>query len=191
MNVVMLPLPVPVPAPINARLRRIGRVVAVGSLLITAAIVFSIPVVWSSDQLIQRWLAWQSPLGVRPITVRFDTRLVGGLISLLGAIPVLFALVELAKLFAAFARGSVFEDANARRIGRIGWALIVKAAVSPFLQILTTYNLTRSNPPDLRMIGFELELGQLLTLLAGIALIAFARIMREAVQLSTENSEFV
>lgn len=191
MNVVMLPLPVPVPAPINARLRRIGRVVAVGSLLITAAIVFSIPVVWSSDQLIQRWLAWQSPLGVRPITVRFDTRLVGGLISLLGAIPVLFALVELAKLFAAFARGSVFEAANARRIGRIGWALIVKAAVSPFLQILTTYNLTRSNPPDLRMIGFELELGQLLTLLAGIALIAFARIMREAVQLSTENSEFV
>lgn len=189
MNVVMLA--VPMPAPTNARLRRIGHVVAVGSVLITAAIVLSIPLVWSSDQLIQRWLAWQSPLGVRPITVRLDTRLVGALISLLSAVPVLFALVELARLFAAFARGSVFEDDNARRIGRIGWALIAKAALSPFLQILTTYNLTRSNPPDLRMIGFELELSQLLTVLAGTALIAFARIMREAAQLCTENSEFV
>lgn len=189
MNVVMLALPAPMPT--NTRLRRIGRVVAIGSLLSAAAVLLSIPLVWSSDQLIQRWLAWQGPLGTRPITVRFDTRIGGALISLLGAAPVLYALVELAKLFAAFARGRVFEHDNAGRIGRIGWALIAKTALSPFLQILTTFNLTRSNPPDLRMIGFEFELAQLLNVLAGIALIAFARIMREAVRLSTENSEFV
>lgn len=188
MNVIMLALP---PAETPNRLQRIGRVVAIGALVCAAAIVIGTAVLWSSDQLIQRWVAWPSPLGIRPVTINFENRLLGALLSLIGAAPSLYALVQLSRLFSAFARGIIFEDENATRIRAIGIALLVKVALSPLIQVLTTFNLTINNPPHLRVIGLEFELNHLVTILGGLALIAFASVMREAVRLSRENHEFV
>lgn len=173
------------------RLRRIGRIVAVGSLVCAAAIVCSTAVVWSNDQLIQRWVAWPSPLGIRPITINFDTRIIGALLSLIGSAPFVYALVQLSRLFSSFARGIVFEIENTTRIRNIGVALLARAALAPIVQILTTLVLTINNPPNARLIGLELEVSNFATVLGGLALIAFASVMGEAVRLSRENSEFV
>jgi DUF2975 family protein len=173
------------------RLRRIGRIVSIGSLVCAAAMVASIPILWSNDHLIHRWVAWPSPLGMKPITIHLDTRLLGALLSFVGASPLLYALAQLSLLFSAFARGLVFEDRNAARIRAIGIALLIKTALSPLIQILTTLNLTINNPPTSRLVGFELEVGYLMTVLGGLALMAFASVMREAARLSSENRGFV
>lgn len=188
MSVIMLALP---PNEPPNRLRRIGRVVCIGSLVCAAGMVVGIPILWSNDHLIQRWIAWPSPLGVKPITIHLDTRILGALLSLVGTSPLLYALVQLSRLFSAFARGLVFEDRNAGRIRAIGIALLIKTALSPFIQILTTLNLTINNPPTSRLVGFELEAGHLMTVLGGLALMAFASVMREAARLSSENRGFV
>ncbi len=173
------------------RLWRIGRIVSVGSLVCAAAIVIGIATAWSNDQLIQRWIAWPGPLGIKPITINFSTRVIGALLSLIGAAPFLYALVQLSRLFSAFTQGIVFEIENTTRIRNIGLALLARVALSPIIQVLTTLALTINNPPNARMIGIELEVNQFATVLGGLALIAFASVMREAVRLSRENREFV
>lgn len=181
----------PVKTEATARLRRIGHVVAIGALVCAVVIVVSAPVIWTNDHLIHRWVAWPSPLGMRPITITFDTRMVGMLLGLAASLPVLYALVQLSRLFAAFAIGHIFEDDNAVRIRHIGIALIVRAVIAPPVQILTTLNLTINNPPDARTIGFEIEAWHLMTVLGGLALIAFASVMRDAARISQENREIV
>ena len=67
----------PFPAPVEPRLRRIGRIVAVGALLCVAGAVLAVPLLWSSDEMLRHWIATQSPLGARPFTLNFSTRLAG------------------------------------------------------------------------------------------------------------------
>jgi hypothetical protein len=188
MTVITLAAPPPPPAP---RLRRIGQVVAVGALACAVALVIGTAVVWSNDAMIRHAIVWPGPLGLGPVTLGFDTRLFGALLSLLGAAPALYALVQLSRLFSAFARGVVFEDENVARIRAIGIALLVKVALSPAIQVLTTLTLTINNPPGARSIALGIEMNHLLTILGGLALIAFASVMREAVRVARENHEFV
>ena len=67
----------PFPAPVEPRLRRIGRIVAVGALLCVAGGVLAVPLLWSSDEMLRHWIATQSPLGARPFTLNLSTRLAG------------------------------------------------------------------------------------------------------------------
>ena len=188
MSVIVFPAP---PSAQPNRLRRIGRVVSVGSLICILAAVIGLTALWSSDELIRHWILTQSPLGTRPFTLNPETRLLGALISLVGLAPMLFALLQLAVLFSGFARGDVFVGENARRIRRIGVALIVNAIVSPLVQMLTTVNLTWANVPGQRVVMFGIEQTQVLSVLCGLALIAFASVMAEAVRLWRESSEII
>jgi len=187
MSVIAFPYPVPA-AP---RLRRIGRIVAVGALLCVAGAVLAVPLLWSSDEVLRHWIATQSPLGARPFTLNLDTRLVGALISLIGLAPVIYALLQLSMLFSRFARGEVFATDNAWRIRRMGLALIANALISPLVQMLTTVNLTRANQPGQIVVMFGIEQSHVLSVLSGLALIAFATVMADAVRLWHENSEII
>ncbi|WP_448044430.1 DUF2975 domain-containing protein [Bradyrhizobium liaoningense] len=181
----------PYPTPIKPRLRRIGRIVAIGSLVCVAGAVLAVPLLWSSDEVLRHWIATQSPLGVRPFTLQPGTRVVGALISLAGLVPVLYALWQLSMLFSRFARGEVFVTENAWRIRRMGLALIVNALTSPLVQMLTTINLTRANEPGQLVVMFGIEQSQVLSVLSGLALVAFATVMADAVRLWHENSEII
>ncbi|MDX3968072.1 MAG: DUF2975 domain-containing protein [Bradyrhizobium sp.] len=181
----------PCPAPAKPRLRRIGRIVAIGSLVCVAGAVLAVPLLWSSDEVLRHWIATQSPLGARPFTLHAGTRFVGALISLIGLAPVLYALWQLSMLFSRFACGEVFVTENAWRIRRMGLALIVNAAISPLAQMLTTINLTRANEPGQLVVMFGIEQSQVLSVLSGLALVAFATVMADAVRLWHENSEII
>jgi hypothetical protein len=182
----------PYSAPVEPnRLRRIGRIVAVGSLVCAAAAVLAVPLLWSSDELVRHWIATQTPLGTRPFTLNLDTRFVGALLSLIGLAPVIYALLQLSALFSRFACGDVFVTENAWRIRRMGLALIVNALTSPLVQMLTTINLTRANEPGQLVVMFGIEQSQVLSVLSGLALVAFATVMADAVRLWHENSEII
>lgn len=181
----------PFPAPVEPRLRRIGRIVAVGALLCVAGAVLAVPLLWSSDEMLRHWIATQSPLGARHFTLNFSTRLAGALISLIGLAPVLYALLQLSMLFSRFARGEVFVTDNAWRIRRMGLALIVNALISPLVQMLTTLNLTRANQPGQLVVMFGIEQSHVLSVLSGLALVAFATVMADAVRMWHENSEII
>ncbi len=181
----------PCPAPVEPRLRRIGRTVAVGALVCVAGAVAAVPLLWSSDEVLRHWITTQSPLGARPFTLHPGTRLVGALISLVGLAPVLYALLQLSMLFSRFARGEVFVTDNAWRVRRMGLALIVNALMSPLVQMLTTINLTRANEPGQIVVMFGIEQSQVLSVLSGLALVAFATVMADGVRLWHENSEII
>ncbi|MBR0730399.1 DUF2975 domain-containing protein [Bradyrhizobium japonicum] len=181
----------PFPAPVEPRLRRIGRIVAVGALLCVAGAVLAVPLLWSSDEMLRHWIATQSPLGARPFTLNLSTRLAGALISLIGLVPVLYALLQLSMLFSRFARGEVFVTDNAWRIRRMGLALIANALMSPLVQMLITINLTRANQPGELVVMFGIEQSHVLSVLSGLALVAFATVMADAVRMWHENSEII
>jgi len=181
----------PYPTPVEPRLRRIGRIVAAGALVCVAGAVLAVPLLWSSDELLRHWIATQSALGARPFTLNLDTRLAGALISLLGLAPVIYALLQLSMLFSRFARGEVFVTGNASRIRRMGLALIVSALISPLMQMLTTINLTRANQPGQIVVMFGIEQSHVLSVLSGLALLAFATVMADAVRVWHENSEII
>ncbi|QDF38857.1 DUF2975 domain-containing protein [Bradyrhizobium symbiodeficiens] len=181
----------PVSTPVEPRLRRIGRIVAIGALVCVAGAVLAVPLLWSSDDVLRHWIATRSPLGARPFTLHPGTRFVGALISLIGLVPVLYALLQLSMLFSRFARGEVFVTENAWRIRRMGLALIVNALTSPLVQMLTTINLTRANEPGQIVVMFGIEQSHVLSVLSGLALVAFATVMADAVRLWHENSEII
>jgi hypothetical protein len=181
----------PYPTPVEPRLRRIGRIVAVGSLVCVVGAALAVPLLWSSDDVLRHWIATQSPLGTRPFTLNSGTRFAGALISLIGLAPVIYALLQLSMLFSRFARGEVFVTENAGRIRRMGLALIVNALISPLVQMLTTINLTRANQPGQLVVMFGIEQSQVLSVLSGLALVAFATVMADAVRLWHENSEII
>ena len=187
MSVIAFPYPVPV----EPRLRRIGRIVAVGALVCATGAMLAVPLLWSSDEVLRHWIATQSPLGARPFTLNPGTRFVGALISLVGLAPVIYALLQLSMLFSRFARGEVFVTGNAWRIRRMGLALIVNALISPLVQMLTTINLTRANAPGQIVVMFGIEQSHVLSVLSGLALVAFATVMADAVRLWHENSEII
>jgi hypothetical protein len=187
MSVIAFPYPVPV----EPRLRRIGRIVAVGALVCVAGAMLAVPLLWSSDEVLRHWIATQSSLGARPFTLNPGTRFVGALISLIGLAPVIYALLQLSMLFSRFARGEVFVTENAWRIRRMGLALIVNALISPLVQMLTTINLTRANEPGQIVVIFGIEQSHVLSVLSGLALVAFATVMADAVRLWHENSEII
>lgn len=188
MSVIAFPCPVP-GAP--NRLRRIGRIVAIGALVCAAGAVLAVPLLWSSDEVLSHWIATQSPLGARPFTLNFGTRFAGALICMIGLAPVLYALLQLSMLFSRFARGEVFVTGNASRIRRMGLALIVNALISPVVQMLTTINLTRANVQGQLVVMFGIEQSQVLSVLSGLALVAFATVMADAVRVWHENSEII
>jgi hypothetical protein len=187
MSVIAFPYSVPV----EPRLLRIGRIVAVGSLVCAAGAVLAVPLLWSSDEVLRHWIATQSPLGARPFTLNLGTRLVGVLTSLIGLAPAIYAMLQLSMLFSRFSRGEVFVTDNAWRIRRMGLALIVNALISPLVQMLTTINLTRANPSGQLVVMFGIEQSQVLSVLSGLALVAFATVMADAVRLWHENSEII
>jgi hypothetical protein len=57
--------------------------------------------------------------------------------------------------------------------------------------MLTTINLTRANEPGQIVVMFGIEQSHVLSVLSGLALVAFATVMADAVRLWHENSEII
>jgi hypothetical protein len=57
--------------------------------------------------------------------------------------------------------------------------------------MLTTINLTRANQSGQLVVMFGIEQSQVLSVLGGLALVAFATVMADAVRLWHENSEII
>lgn len=178
----------PVP---GLRIRRIGRSVAwlaVAGIVMAAVATL---VIWSDADLIRRFVQPQVGLTDKLITPTGLPRFAGFLVALIPVSIFAYAMTQLARLFAAFAEGEVFEEENGRRLRRIGIAAVVGAVMQPVARTAIGIALTLNNPPGQRMLAIGFDIGDLVALIAGLALIAFAQVFREAVRLARENGEFI
>ena len=101
------------------------------------------------------------------------------------------AMIEVARMFWGFAAGRIFEIDTARRIRLIGAAVAMLAVVNPLAGLVQSVILTAGNSSEERLVALSIAYQDCATLLAGLALIAFAEVMKEAVRLADENRGFL
>lgn len=113
---------------------------------------------------------------------------------LLGTVPAglfIAAMLGLAALFARFGKGRVLEEANAVRLGRIGWLFVALGLATPVARALQSVALTFDSPAGQKQLAITLDPGIFGALAAGAALVAFGLVLKEAVRLADENQSFV
>lgn len=172
-------------------IRRLGRAVAVLAVFGVLLGGLGTLIVWSDADLIRRFVVPGAGLVGQPVTVSDAARFRGFLVALLPFGLFAYAMLEVARLFGAFADGDVFEERNAGRLRRIGLAALAAALVGPLTRAATSVVLTLDNPPGQKALALNFGTADLFALIVGLALVAFARVFGEAVRLARENGEFI
>ena len=96
--------------------------------------------------------------------------------------PQILILFNLQKLFAQFARGEIFSDANIMRLRAVGLWLVISVATSCLAQLIF-FRVAAVRNPD-----FDLEI---LSLLFGAMTYVAAHVMAEAQRIATDHAEIV
>jgi hypothetical protein len=164
--------------------------VAAGAIvLVTVPIVF-----WSADPQSLESAAHALVPGSHddtPFTITPLIHLMAVAASMPGIGVGLFALLQVWHLFGAYGRGIVFGSEATERLRRLGWALMITAALRPLTQTVLILLLTLYNPPGQRQLLLSVDWQDYLALLFGGLLMAMAWAMAEASQLEQENASFV
>lgn len=112
-------------------------------------------------------------------------------VSLIPAAMFLGAMVEAYRLFGLLGRGRTFTSAMPRNLERLGyWAIgcALAGVVTPTLMGLVA---TAGAPDGAKQLIIRFGSGEIAGLVIALLLLAFGRVMREALQLARENREFV
>ena len=156
-----------------------------GVAALGAVLVLSWPVAaWWSPALLANLL----PPGVALAGDNFAVLLA---VSLLPALLFLGAMVETFRLFGRLGRGLAFTEAMPRSLERLGlWAIgcAVAGCVTPTLMGLIA---TAGAADGSRQLIIRFGSGEISGLVMALLLLAFGRVMREALRLARENKEFV
>jgi hypothetical protein len=156
-----------------------------GVAALGAVLVLSWPVAaWWSPTLLANVL----PPGVALAGGNFGLLLA---VSLLPALLFLGAMVEAFRLFGLVGRGLAFTEAMPRSLERLGlWAIGCAFAgfVTPTLMGLIA---TAGAADGSRQLIVRFGSGEIAGLVMALLLLAFGRVMREALRLARENREFV
>jgi hypothetical protein len=100
-------------------------------------------------------------------------------------------LVELHRLFLAYAGGAVFTEDSLARLSRISLLMFVQAAVAFVLEAPISYVLSLAHPPGHRVVTLTLSSYDVSFLFTAGVVLVVARVMAEARRVAVENSEFV
>lgn len=104
---------------------------------------------------------------------------------------VVWALLELRRLFLFYARGEVFSEGALRALNRVAALMFIEVLAAFVVQAPQTYILSLANPPGQRSMSLGLGSNDLAFLfMAGVVLV-IARVMAEARRVSEENASFV
>jgi len=107
------------------------------------------------------------------------------------ALPALWGLWSLKRLFQGYAAGAIFTVAAARQLRQCALALMVLGLETPFCSMLLSLALSFDLPPGSRSLVLSLSSNDLTLLIIGGLLLVIARIMGEAARLAEENAGFV
>ncbi|ACL06561.1 conserved hypothetical protein [Desulfatibacillum aliphaticivorans] len=116
------------------------------------------------------------------------SRLLGFAASLPALCVDLYVLNRLRMLFGLYAQGIIFGAGNVRCIRVLGIALLVKQALNPVVQAMTSVALTLPNPPGQRVLQVGFSDANFTALIIGVMVIVVAWIMDEGRKIQEEQS---
>ncbi len=146
-------------------------------------------------------VAWPVAAGLNPalltgllprgIVATGDTRWVLLAVSLIPAAMFLGAMVEAYRLFGLLGQGKAFTAAMPLSLERLGYWAIACAAAGVATPTLLGLVATAGPADGQRQLIIQFGSGEIAGLVIALLLLAFGRVMREALQLARENREFV
>jgi Protein of unknown function (DUF2975) len=166
------------------RLARFSAASAVGILLVNAAI-------W----LVPRWAPFaareMADLQIESITLTPTVIAIGFVCSTFQLAVLAGGLWVASSLFKRLADGLIFEPNTGALLRRFGIALVVFAALSPFLRALMTTLLTMGNAPGQRLFRFGISSDDIVLIIVGILILTTGSVMAEASRLAEENRQII
>jgi Protein of unknown function (DUF2975) len=177
----------PVPH-LNSRLcRRLALVAAASAFafLIINAVLWLVPA-WTP--LVARGMA---NLQTEPITLTPPLRAIGLLCSTLYLGVLAWGLWVASALFRRLAAGLVFEPLSGVLLRRFGMALLLYAALTPFVATLMAWLVTMYNPPHFRLLRIGISDHEVVLAIVGTLIIATGSVMAEAARLAEENRQII
>jgi hypothetical protein len=175
------PVP-PLNSPLCRRLARFSAATAVGILLVNATI-------W----LVPEWAPFEARrfAGTGSITLTPTVIAIGLVCSTLYLAVLAWGLWVSCSLFNRLADGLVFEAETGVLLRRFGIALVVFAAVSPFVGTLMTGLVTMGNAPGERLFRFGIGSDSIVLAIVGTLILTTGSVMAEAARLAEDNRQII
>lgn len=107
------------------------------------------------------------------------------------ALPAMWGMWHLRRLFLGYARGEIFTVDAAARLRQFAWAVVGGGAITPLGNSALSLALSIGLPPGSRMLVVNLSGGDLAFILIGVTLLLIARLMGEAAHIAEDNASIV
>jgi hypothetical protein len=173
---------------LNSRLCRRLAVfsVATGAVFMIVNVVLWLVPAWTP--LVARGMA---DLQVEPITITPMVRWIGLACSSLYLGVLMRGLWIARLLFDRLAVGLVFEPETGLLLRRFGVALVVYAALAPFVSALMSWLVTMHNGPHERLLRFGLAEHEIVLAIVGALIPTTESVMTEAARMAEEHRQIV
>lgn len=122
-----------------------------------------------------------------PITLTPMVRLIGFACSTLYLAVLVRGLWVARSLFRRLADGQVFEQETGVLLRRFGIALVVYAALTPFVGTLMAWLVTMRNPTGERLLRFGISDHEIVLAIVGTLILTTGAVMAEAARMAEEN----
>lgn len=106
-------------------------------------------------------------------------------------LALMWALLEMRRLFQRYLAGDALSYASARHIGRIGRALLIAALAAIMGQMLSVMVLSLGNPPGARVLALSISGWQISAVMMAGFISLLGQAMIEAARLAEENRGFI
>jgi hypothetical protein len=123
--------------------------------------------------------------------IPFAYRLAALVVELIPAALVVWALLELYRLFVSYAQGQVFSQTALRSLSRVAMLMFLQVLLSFVAEAPITYFLSLARPPGHREITLTFGSHDASFLFMAGAVLVIARVMAEARRVADENAAFV
>ncbi|MDX2222693.1 MAG: DUF2975 domain-containing protein [Rhodospirillaceae bacterium] len=126
-----------------------------------------------------------------PVALTPVQQAAGAFVTLVPTGLLVYGLMWLRRLFAAFAAGQVFSADNARAIRVFAWSIIGLHIAQIFTLGLSSIIITMLNPPGQRVLAFGLSSDQVLALFVGLVFVLIAHVLEEGRRIADDNAAIV
>jgi hypothetical protein len=174
--------------PLNSRLCRRLAIFAVASgagFLMVNTVLWLVPD-WAP--LVARGVA---NLQTEPITLTPMVRWIGLACSTLYFSVLVRGLWVARSLFKRLADGMVFEPETGVLLRRFGIALVVYAALTPFVGTLMAWLVTMLNPPGERLLRFAISDHEIVLAIVGTLILTTGSVMADAARMAEESRQII
>ncbi len=162
-------------------------VVAIGGALAELALAW----VWLSPAYVQSLIVPHLGLGTAPVALDFSTRLAGFAVSMIPLAVLFYALLQAFELFDGYRKGQLFTANAPMRLRRIGFSMLILAALRPLSGTLLGLVLTMAHPSGQKVLAFSFSLDDYMIAAFGGLILAIGHVMVEAKRLADDHNQIV